>query len=447
MKVRVIAAALAAAVLMASLAGCGKKEETVSGPHLEQVGEQTFYSGQSFQNGYALVSTGEEFGYLSADGVYTPAFSAKGGDNLETFRNGFAEGASYEVSEEGLFPVYDSEKDAWGYGDIQSGETVIQPRFEKAMPFREGRAVCVEDGVPTVIDPDGNTILTAKRIYTGWYQKGLLLVSDGEEAFPSQVSGSEEEVEAWVCRLVDKDGETVMGDLLAGEGEENLYGYADPLYVRLDYPDENVIGVMGVADPTLKPGYYTPQGELIRELEEGKQAYPVGDGVTWFVDPESGLYGLETVEGEARTEALYQRVSTPSNGLAYCVDEDGRGGFLTVSTGQPAGEFAYDKAFPFSHGYAVAVKDGKAGLVGGDGREFTEFVYDNLAMIDDGLLYLEKEGTALISTVDGVEVENVTGRGVTYASEGIFALFSPIPEGEDGATRDNQMTYVRFVEE
>ena len=446
MKMGKIAAA-AAAVLVLLAAGCGKEEPPPTGPRLEQVGEQSFWMGQAFQNGYALVKNGEEFGYLSSDGSYTAAFPAAGGDNLSPFLEAFGQGAAFEVSEEGLYPFYDPEADAWGYREIQSGETAVPPRFESAMPFREGRAVCLEEGVPTVIDTNGETILTAKRIYTGWYQKGLLLVSDGEEAFPSQVSGGEEEVEAWICRLVDKDGETVLGDLLAGEGEENLYGYADPLYVRLDYPDEDVIGVMGTADPTLKPGYYTLQGELIRELEEGQEAYPVGDGVTWFADGETGLYGLETVEGESLTQPLYQRVSTPADGLAYCVDEAGKGGFLSVSTGQPVSEFAYDTVLPFSHGYAVAVKEGKAGLVGEDGREFTEFVYDNLAVIDDGLLYLEQEGTAVLSTVDGVEVETVTGKGVTYASEGIFALFSPIPQGEEAALRDNQMTYVRFVKE
>ncbi|HIY08767.1 MAG TPA: WG repeat-containing protein [Firmicutes bacterium] len=443
-RIRIGAAAVAAVLL---LGGCGSQEQPApDGPHLEQVGEQTFYSGQPFSNGYALVQTKDAFGYVDSDGEYTEAFSLEGGSGLESFVQAFQQGAAFEVSPEGLYPYYDKDTDAWGYRDIQSGETVIDPQYESAMPFREGRAVCVEDGQPTVIDESGTVILTAARIYTGYYQKGLLLVSDGEEAYPSQVSGTEDEVDTWICRLVDLDGETVLDNLLAGEGEENLYGYADPLYIRLDYPDEEVIAVMGMAEPGAQPGYYTPQGELIRALD-GQPAYPVADGVTWYQDSETGLFGLETVEGSSLTEALYSAVSTPSGGLAYCTDESGMGGFLSVETGQPVSEFVYEQAMPFAHGYCVVIRDGLAGLVDDQGQEVIPCQYENLALVDDGLLYLEAEGTVVLTTLDGQEVEDVTGRGVTYASEGIFSLFSLIPQGEEAASRDNQVQFVRFVNE
>ena len=140
-------------------------------------------------------------------------------------------------------------------------------------------------------------------------------------------------------------------------------------------------------------------------------------------------------------------MSTPSGGLAYCTDESGMGGFLSVETGQPVSEFVYEQAMPFAHGYCVVIRDGLAGLVDDQGQEVIPCQYENLALVDDGLLYLEAEGTVVLTTLDGQEVEDVTGRGVTYASEGIFSLFSLIPQGEEAASRDNQVQFVRFVNE
>ena len=46
----------------------------------------------------------------------------------------------------------------WGYLDNR-GKEVVEPRYEQAMPYGEGRAAVKKDGQCSVIDLNGNEIL------------------------------------------------------------------------------------------------------------------------------------------------------------------------------------------------------------------------------------------------------------------------------------------------
>src|SRR5687768_15482520 len=64
-----------------------------------------------------------------------------------------------------------SEPERWGYID-RTGRLMIEPRFDDARDFHDGRARVVLDGQPTFIDETGTPVMRSRYQQLGDFAEG-----------------------------------------------------------------------------------------------------------------------------------------------------------------------------------------------------------------------------------------------------------------------------------
>lgn len=112
------------------------------------------------------------------------------------------------VDPSGFTAFEDTATSLWGYKD-ESGNVVIEPEFDRAHPFFEGRAIVQKYKALTFIDENGKPITDYKFKEAANFSQGLAVVTEGDK-----------------FGFIDKDGNLVIDYIYDNATSFQGEGYA-----------------------------------------------------------------------------------------------------------------------------------------------------------------------------------------------------------------------------
>ncbi|MDH3674622.1 MAG: WG repeat-containing protein [Anaerolineae bacterium] len=268
---------------------------------------------------------------------------------------GNALAAPLPQAEPGLYP-YSADGLTYGYVD-ETGEWVIEPKFDFAADFVEDLAVMEQGGEYGYIDTGGNVVVEPQYDFAADFAFGLApVVVDGEFGYIDQTGQP-------VIEPQFNDAYAFTAEGLAAVRPDQSYGYID------------------------RTGQFViePQFESAASFSEDLAAVTA-----------DGNYGFIDSTGQFVIEPQFDFASTFSEGLA-AVLVDGRVGFIDQS-GEIVIEPAYDYAQDFSEGLAAVSVDGLTGYIDPAGQIVIEPQFDFAESFSEGLAAAREE--ALIGFID-----------------------------------------------
>ena len=235
----------------------------------------------------------------------------------------------------------------WYYTYInQNGEFPFTEKYEVAMPFSEGLAAVMVDGVWGFIDTNGTFVIQPQfeSSMIGRFNNGLanVVYEVDDTGYPL----------SWI--YINTKGEKVLGPYLSAESFSN--GYAE------------VSGVK--AGEGSKSGFIDTNGDFVLEFTQGIDTYgpagAYGDGLFPVIDigkqykEGTCSIGFMNKDGDWVIEPQFCRVDAFSNGLAPVSKSDDPNfppfGYINTS-GQMVIEQKYQFATPFFGGCARVIWD------------------------------------------------------------------------------------------
>ena len=291
---------------------------------------------------------------------------------------------SYDVGEPSSL---DAEKYAkshyYGYAD-KSGNFVIEPRFDVALDFEDGKAIVGVDGKYGLIDTSGR-----------------FLLEPISEILPSFKDGYCEIVRDKKYGLVDSSYKLFVEpkyDFIYAYKDDMLMVQRDAKYGFLDRAGKEVIEPrFAVAedfhDGMARVSFYNKEGYIVKTYidKQGRIALPEGRKWTslgWFGEglaavQENGKFGYVDKSFRFVIPPQFRIAGFFSGGLAAAALPGGKLGAIDRS-----GKFVippeYDSVGPFVGGVGEAVRDGKIGKIDATGKVLSPFKYDlKTPLIDD----------------------------------------------------------------
>ena len=317
-------------------------EPAAAQPTLEKITETSYDFGHGFRNGYALVAEGWKIGYINTEGKFFPAYDLTDcPDDVKDTVNAVLSDGQLFVSEEGLFPLYDVESGKWGYGNITTGETVVEPRYVHCGPFASGCAVGeTDEGRFEVINAKGEILATPAKVFDGYYQKDRLIVSmTGRTTGFQNTAGT-----GYEGALLDPQGNTILdGCFLVQKSDEyNGNGFEIANFPHLYNGDPNTIAInFTVPGVNEQAGIYDLDGNFLHC--QGSAVAVASEGITMLSLPEK-----VSADG---TQNLYA--------------------YIRVGETEPFTDFLYTSSRIFSEGRCWVQKDGETlmSLIDDQGKE------------------------------------------------------------------------------
>lgn len=280
---------------------------------------------------------------------------------------GLAAQTKNAVSDNALFPYEIDGK----YGYINShGQVVIEPKFEKASYFSEGRAAVSVNGKYGYIDLYGKLTIKPDFDFAVAFSEGAArIVKDGKTGF------------------IDKDGNFII---------QPVFEFADAFHDGL-----------ASVSPS---GYINKQGVRVLEKSHAvgrfsKGLAPAGEG---------NNYGFINKEGVFQISPQFERADRFSEGLA-AVKKGGKWGYIDVK-GNMIIEPQFDKALWFSYGLANVSKDGKYGFIDKSGATIIDFKFSKHSNFFNGFAYIQ-ERNQYIDKRGHIIAEQDTQCGVTVVKD------------------------------
>ncbi|WHH58147.1 WG repeat-containing protein [Petroclostridium sp. X23] len=341
--------------------------------------EPIFDAGQDFQdNGLAIITLGDFQGIINKAGEYVVQPQCDFINWYHDERAVIGDGKSYKVIDEKGHVIFESQdyiqdmKDGravfskqtgngqylYGYID-KNGQIAIEPKYERANSFNDGKAVVKLDGGPyALIDLNGNVIKGYDYYFVGNFSDGLM-------AF--------EEKEGGKTGYINEQGEIIIPP---------QFSWGDEF--------ENGLAVINLSD-----NYYDKKSGLINKKGE------------FIIKPE---YSDIRILGENRAAVgVYVDADNPAKGSKYALADE-KGKLLT--------EFKYDYIYDYYNGLASAQdnistffinakgeKEKSMPVVKGIGDLF--FVEDLIkADVDRRISYYDKEGKLIWEPEIDVLLEN-----------------------------------------
>lgn len=257
------------------------------------VGPTRFAATTGFSDDRAWCYFAETRTSVCIDGTGQPAF---GGDFFSG--SAFSEGLSVAA------PASDPTK--WGYVD-REGRWVIEPRFERAFAFAEGRAAVTVDGETFLIDDGGARHGEAFLSSLGLFSEGRMpaIAASDDPAAPMMLVAPGTMRSAYVGFL-DRDGRWAIaprfpraGGFHEGRacatikvGNDELWGFLDPAGAWVVPPtfhwaDRFEHGLAPVRTAEGLYGFLDRDGEwaIAAEWKAIQPAPRFGDGVVWAQHP------------------------------------------------------------------------------------------------------------------------------------------------------------------
>ena len=397
-------------------------------PRLEKINADTdvFSNGRSFVNGYALIRKDKQIGYMDTQGKVTmvydltnaPAEAADKAIRLVDWGDAW-------VSEEGLHPHYDVATGKWGFGNIQTGEVVIAPKYDQFGPFASGCAVGVVNGQCEVIDTQGNVLATPAKVFTGYYQKDRLIVSMTGEKIPLNSNAS---MISYDCSFLDPKGQLIMDHqfLVLNSEEYNENGF-ETQYL-LDRGDPNTFP-LALMNPyhVVDPGVYDLDGNFLYKAPNSVATAVVNEGITMYDSDGDGLIGyIKMGEQTPLTEEIYQTTLNFTDGRCWVKKSGDSLLSLIDETGKEIIPPSFYNADFFNKGYAWVQeqKDGPRYLIDRDGNPvFGKDVNTNIYRPNAQLVVnINADGSRSLCTMQGEELLRANITSFWDAEEGDNAI-------------------------
>lgn len=198
---------------------------------------------------------------------------------------------------EDLLPVAINNK--WGYVNVKTGKTQIEPAYDEVEFFKNGFAPVRVDETWGMIDTNGNMIVKPKLLLDTYFEDDFAIVFEGgswEYYFEDRnISNSN-------CKIINKKGYEIVSDccwiertgintftLTRSENDQTV----ETVMHFIPFPDYIVV----IKDGKYRRGYITPKGKYCtrwvydKKLQKGSTEYDhakyVGGG-TWSAMDYSG---------------------------------------------------------------------------------------------------------------------------------------------------------------
>lgn len=295
----------------------------------------------------------------------------------------------------GLYPIRQDGKA--GYID-RAGKVVIQPRFDRAGNFAEGRGAVQVNGKWGFTDAAGNTVILPQFDEVGQFYEGLCAVQTGDkwtfidkagsrvgkDSYDSAVPFSQGLAAVKVGRkwgFVNNEARMVIKPAFQGAWSFNeglapvkvggKWGYIDksgnivikPRYYWVDCFSDGLAYVEGGAG---NAGYIDTSGNLVIK-RRFYEANPFSEGIAAVRFESGGPFCLIDKQGNKISDEEFNLAGMFSEGLMP-VHRDIRYGYAD-HTGKPVIEFKFVEGSPFHGGLAyVSTEDGKSGYIDSTGE-------------------------------------------------------------------------------
>lgn len=282
------------------------------------------YDEREFRDGRLCVGIANA-GYITTDGSPLEGFQAWRYDECYPFSDGLA---------------LVREKATGAYGYISTdGSLAIEPKYDAAHSFREGRAFVHRDDSWTVIDTDGKEYSSFASTYydgataeTTGLTDGVAVVGDSL-GMPIMINLRGEQMHLRTNDVNDHPAAFSEG-LRAFRGDNGSYGYES-------------LGARVVIEPIYRSAYNFHDGVAI-----------VGDGKRYF--------GLTDKTGRLVVRFRYDRLHNSSDSLVVfgSKQSNGRMRYGVINhRGDTIHPCVYDSIAPFSSGFAAARKGYRLGYL------------------------------------------------------------------------------------
>lgn len=398
-------------------------------PRLEKINADTdvFSNGRSFVNGYDLIRKDKQIGYMDTQGKVTMVYDltnapAEAADKVIRL----VDWGDAWVSEEGLYPHYDVATGKWGFGNIQTGEVVIAPKYDQFGPFASGCAVGVVNGQCEVIDTQGNILATPAKVFDGYLQKEHMIVSMSGDKMPLQGSGKM----TYVASMMDAKGQLTLDQqfLVLESGEFNGNGFEIAHIPHLYNGDPNTIP-LGLINPRneIQPGIYDLDGNFLYKAPGSTATAVVNEGITMGNSDGDNLYYYIKMGSETPlTEEIYQTSMNFSDGRCWVLKNDESLYSLIDDTGKEVIPPSFNNAQNFKNGYALVLEqvDGFSYLIDKSGNPVfgkevnTVYYRPNAQMVVNA----NDDGSRSLCTMQGEELLRANISSFWNAEEGENAI-------------------------
>jgi len=327
---------------------------------------------ENFAEGIAVVSKAGKMGYITKSGdELVPPFY----DEAENFHNNLA-----IVGEDEKFGVIDRNgkmRVPLGYSEIsdfseglaaagdgkfigyinRNGSVVIPFRFDAGGEFNQGTAVCEIDELFGIIDSAGNEIIP-------FYYEGIENFSNG-------------------MARVRKNGKV---GLIGREGEIILEAVYDEV--------GNFSNNRAIVIKNQKHGYIDGSGRIIIPMIY--KAGPETNNKSSFFEGHAivrtgVLFGLIDTSGNRMVAMSFEDIGLSGDKLIP-VKKNKKWGYFNLSSGKTIIRTTYEKAFPFSQGYAVVGSKGNMGLIDQTGKLLVPFNYESIVETSPGVYVANLDG-------------------------------------------------------
>lgn len=363
---------------------------------------------------------------------------------------------SFSVSAVDLKP-YENEKGKWGYADLE-GNVVIEPTYETAEEFIDGKAKVSSKQKFGIIDTLGNVIVPLKYANIGAYNKyGLAQINSGGKVEDGVVTGGKlgyinEAGEIVLPAKYDEIGffdKTNTAWVKSGK-KYGLINISGALISEVKYSAHSTfedngicwVNVGGVeqADKTVVGGlwgYLNTLGEEIVAPKYLSVRKGFVDGISW-VQNSKRKYAYIKESGELLNGVFYDQIADQFSGNLTWVKDDNKFGYINIQ-GETVTELKYDGAYSFSGGMAaVGLKESKKspvmwGYIGEDGQEIFAPQFESVIIkANKGRAFIQQNGKWAFVDDKGNILSDFEFSVVSEITDDAKALVSttPVEEGQ-----------------
>ena len=282
-------------------------------------------------------------------------------------------GASEVAAGDALYP-FSTPAGRWGYMDA-TGRVVLEPAYDSAEPFSEGRAVVRVGDAYGYIDPAGDLVVPAQFASAAPFSQARALVTEGPEGHARY-------------GFIDPSGAVVVPLILP-----LAYSYSEGRAL-VRFRDRNLTWferIFGAwRDESL--GFIDLDGEVVFYLPGESASF--SEGLAPFSEPAvltSGRWGYVRPDGSVAIPPTFRGTAFRfSDGRARVA----QGGEITYidATGQRAFEDTYEVALPFSEGRAAVLVGDRWGYLDETGRLVIPARFTQAGPFADGLAAVQLDG-------------------------------------------------------
>lgn len=334
------------------------------------------------------------------------------------------------------YTSFQASNDKWGFLDL-SGNVVIEPIFDRAGDFSQGRAAVLTEGRIGYIDTSGKIVIPCKYDWTSGFSNGFATVKLAEKYGFIDLHGNE-----IVSMIYDFVFSFVNGFAIVNQGATTTdKGFLGGKYGVVDTTGKLIVPPKYDYIHSFKTVFYQQKHQLLAEVvcaskvligddnlvlvnhqvglinAEGKEVLPLkyreinysNYGHIWAM--KGGRWGMLDQFGRNMTPFKYDEspyAQTEIEGsdtvVLIRVEANSKFGFINLK-GDEVIKAIYEDLFGFSEGLIAVKLDGKWGFLNVKGKVVIPFIYDKVLPFTDGISQVELRGESFTIDLMGKRIK------------------------------------------